>query len=255
MESSTGEEEAENEPSTRVTVKRSSMEKKAAAGAVASFRDLHTRLSRYQGTDWIFRGHADISWELIPKAGRDPYTGHEAALFESWKRRAVEHVATNFTSDWDWLAIAQHHKLATRLLDWTTNPLNAAYFAVKEPAVGPAVIHAARFEEPFKKSAETLFKQPLDCDSVAIFRPRGVVPRIVRQGGLFTVHGPPERSLESLTRDRIVILKQIVIAESYRSKLLVELARYGINSASLFPDLDGLSLYLNWSVESGEFLD
>ncbi len=52
-----------------------------------------------------------------------------------------------------------------------------------------------------------------------------------------------------------MVLRQIVIAESYRSRLLVELARYGINSASLFPDLDGLSLYLNWTVESGEFLD
>jgi len=76
-----------------------------------------------------------------------------------------------------------------------------------------------------------------------------------RQGGLFTVHGPPEKSLESVAHERIVVLKQIVIAESYRSKLLAELARYGINSASLFPDLDGLSSYLNWTVESGEFLD
>ena len=121
--------------------------------------------------------------------------------------------------------------------------------------MGHAVIHAAKFEEPFTKSAETVSKEPLAFGSVGIFRPRGVVPRIVRQGGLFTVHGPPELSLEKLTRNRIVTLKQIVIAESYRSTLLVELARYGINSASLFPDLDGLSLYLNWSVESGEFLD
>ena len=120
---------------------------------------------------------------------------------------------------------------------------------------GPAVIHAAKFEEPFTKSAETVLSEPLKFGSVGILRPRGVVPRIVRQGGLFTVHGPPERSLESLTRDRIVKLKQIVIAKSYRSKLLAELARYGINSASLFPDLDGLSSYLNWTVESGEFLD
>ena len=231
------------------------MDQKTAAGAVGSFRELHARLSRYHGSDWIFRGHADLGWELIPKAGASPISGHEAALFESWKRRAVEHVASQFASDWDWLAIAQHHGLATRLLDWTTNPLNAAYFAVREHRAGPAVIHAAKFEEPFTKSAETVLNEPLKFGSVGILRPRGVVPRIVRQGGLFTVHGPPERSLESLTRDRIVKLKQIVVAESYRPKLLVELARYGINSASLFPDLDGLSAYLNWTVKSGEFLD
>ncbi len=52
-----------------------------------------------------------------------------------------------------------------------------------------------------------------------------------------------------------VILKQIVIAESYRPMRLAELARYGLNSAALFPDLDGLSSYYNWTVESGEFLE
>jgi hypothetical protein len=127
---------------------------------------------------------------------------------------------------------------------------------VREGKDGPAVIHAAKFDAPFKGSAETLFiNGPLKCDSVAIFRPRGIVPRIVRQGGLFTVHGPPEKSLESLTQERIVTLKQVVIAQSYRSKLLTELAHYGISSASLFPDLDGLSSHLNWTVASGEFLD
>jgi len=89
---------------------------------------------------------------------------------------------------------------------------------------------------------------------VGVFRPRGVTPRIVRQGGLFTVHGPPETPLESVNPE-FVELKRINIAESYREKLLHELARYGVNSAVLFPDLDGLSRYLNWTVESGGFLD
>jgi hypothetical protein len=74
------------------------MDKKAGGGAVDSFCELHTRLSRY-GKDWIFRGHADAGWELVPKAGRPPYIGHEETLFESWKRRAVEHLASHFTSD------------------------------------------------------------------------------------------------------------------------------------------------------------
>ena len=176
------------------------------AASVTQFRELHTRLSRY-GKDWIFRGHADVSWELIPKAGREIYRGHEETLFESWKQRAVEHLAAHFTSDWDWLAIAALTG-SNALLDWTTNPLNAAYFAGEESRQGPAVIHAAKFEAPFSSSAEMLFEEPLKCDSVAIFQPRAVVPRIVRQGGLFTVHGPPERALESLTRDRIVSLNE-----------------------------------------------
>jgi hypothetical protein len=233
-------------------VKRFTMAKKAS-GAVASFAELHDRLSRF-GARWIFRGHADAKWELKPKVGRPPYQGREVPLFNSWKRRAIEHLPSHVVSDSDWLAIAQHHGLATRLLDWTTNPLNAAYFAVREQRPGPAVIHAAAFGMAFGSPASS-FEKPFDVSGVAIFRPPGVVPRIVRQEGLFTIHGPPDQPLEVYARDKIVTLDRILIAESYRLKLRAELARYGIHSASLFPDLDNLSYYLNWTVEAGEILD
>ena len=232
------------------------MGKRPAPGAVASFCELHERLSGF-GEGWIFRGHANASWKLVPKAGRKQYLGHEKTLLQAWKRRAVEHLASHTYSEWELLAIAQHHGLATRLLDWTTNPLNAAYFSVKEPESrepekGPAVIHAERFPKGFDQPIEGSLPNPLDLKGVEVFRPRGVVPRIVRQGGLFTIHGPPDTSLEDLPA-KVVALKRIEVAEAYRPKLLAELARYGINSSTLFPDLDGLSSYLNWTVKSGAF--
>ncbi len=86
----------------------------------------------------------------------------------------------------------------------------------------------------------------MSCPGIAVFNPSGVVPRITRQGGLFTIHNPPSSPLEELPPG-VVKLRRIVIAARYRSALLAELAFYGVTSASLFPDLDGLSRYFNWS--------
>lgn len=171
---------------------------RGARRPATSFADLHDRLSSYRG-GWIFRGHSDPAWRLVPKGGRPPFLGRDKELFESWKRRALEYLTMRPNSDWDWLAIAQHHGLATRLLDWTTNPLNAAYFAVRNPRPGPAVIHAARFEHRFSDSADLANADPMTAPGILIYRPSGVVPRITRQGGCsrFTTR-PAIRSTSSL---------------------------------------------------------
>ena len=231
---------------TRCVVKKST-----SAGGVASFRALHERLS-YYGEGWIFRGQAKATWNLVPKVGREKSNSEkEKKLFDVWRRRAFGHMPSPDLSAWELLAIAQHHGLATRLLDWTRNPLNAAFFPVQESWPGPAVIHAIRFGDKFWKSQEDVLKEePLSFQGIAVYLPPDVVPRIVRQDGVFTVHGPPEWDLERVGPD-FVTLQRIEIAESYRETLRKDLARYGIHAASLFADLDGLSHYLNWACESG----
>jgi hypothetical protein len=208
-----------------------------------NFMELHEALSEYRrDMSFVFRGQSQVQWGLVPKAGREEFAHiRDDVLFNSFRRRGVEYLASQPDNDWDWLAIAQHHGLATRLLDWTNNPLIAAYFAVCEDVDDDAAIYA--FFPTYGWTAVKERPDPFNAGGVAIFRPRGVVPRITRQGGCFTIHGPPSTDIK---HEDCGILHRIVIKKEYRSELLIELSRYGINAFTVFPDLDGVSNYLNW---------
>lgn len=211
---------------------------------VECFEDLHACLAQFRDGRWVFRGHSSVDWTLVPKAGRAPFAGvDEVAVLESWKRRAVELVDAPPTSNWDWLAIAQHHGLATRLLDWSSNPLAAAYFAAHGSPESDACLYA--YSPKWHVAREKV--EPFDFKTVALFLPSAVVSRIARQSGLFTIHGTPTQALEDLD-DTFGALHKILIPATYRTQLATDLDYYGISRASLFPDLDGLSDYFNWYV-------
>ena len=223
---------------------------------ITSFQAFHDLIRSHHKVwwRWYYRGHSRPEYELRPKVGREPFAttvAKDKVMFEKWKRHAVAYVTAppSQLSEWDWLAIAQHHGLATRLLDWTFNPLAAAFFAVVSSAnevdkAHDAVVYAHFSPSDFIDTTKKI--DPFRCRGIYRVAPRSVAPRIGRQGGIFTVHGPPSHDLQQHLpkKDK---LKRIVIDRSYKKDFAVQLSHYGMNRLSLFPDLDGLSAHINWS--------
>lgn len=214
------------------------------ADKVENFAQLHQELMEFRDDNsWIYRGQSDPSWELKPKAGRPPFSGKDdLRYFEGWKRRAARFIdPTRLQNDWQWLQLAQHHGLPTRLLDWTWSPLVATFFAIwNESKTNDAVVYAYRVDGHIVTD-----KTPIDeVDSVALVKSTEIDARITSQSALFTIHPKPSEPM-NVDQDR---LKTITIKGSARTELLKDLDHYGVNQASIFADLDGLSSHICWSI-------
>ena len=232
------------------------METKHTITSVTEFIEFTKKYDPNSGhIGYIFRGHADKEWKLIPSLGRlSNYDKREAESFNIWRNLAVAYDPNLPSNDLEALAIAQHHGLATQLLDWTYNPLVALYFAVYDcpEKDGCVIVYAPTYTttpesfEKDKKRTEIL---------VMIYRPRAISPRILNQKGLFTYHIDASQVIEEENDEgNLTNLKKIIIPNEYKKDILSDLNICGINHSLLFPNLDGLSKHINWLFDDNIFI-
>ena len=218
---------------------------------IESFIRAAARVRQTPDELWMFRGHADASWPLHPKIDRldclryrtaehISRLDHEKRLLWHFKKWGAPHLVRGL-DEWELIAIAQHHGLVTRLLDWTANPLTGLFFAVEDDRETDFAVWMFK-QLPDEASWVSFPKGPLSANKLVSFDPPHVTSRIPSQAAKFTAHPPDMDANESPWPGALV---KLVFKSKDRLLFRNRLRNLGVSHATLFPDLDGITATLN----------
>ena len=219
-----------------------------------------------------YRGLRSSRYKLLPTLHRfDIPVASEAHLMNRFKQNAHEFLDERPQGEWEWMLLARHHGLPSRLLDWTENPLAALFFASDtsgirsngvlwcltptdlniianptepsslalpmlldegEPSAGD------QFLNIYRTSSVSLSREDLSVPPAAVLSIR-TTKRIQAQMGVFTIHHSDTTPLEEWGTQSH--LWRFIIPNEAKPSIRTELQGVGINALTLFPELDNVA--------------
>lgn len=224
-------------------------------------------------SSFAFRGMNRASYPLVTgltRLGR-PSPERERAILRAFQKYAFG-VDLPASSVWNWLALAQHHGLPTRLFDWTYSPYVAMHFTTADVDAysDDGVIWAVDMAQAnrllplslqelldmndsmvftsdmLERAAHTLevFDSLSDDTFVAFFEPPSLDARIVNQYALFSLISNPRHRLDAFLYEHPAVYRRIIVPASLKWEVRDKLDQGNITERVLFPGLDGLTRWL-----------
>jgi hypothetical protein len=220
-----------------------------------------------------YRGLSNANYELKTSLIRlgGMYSQLEPVMLRSFQKYAFRDTSPG-TSIWNWLAVAQHHGLPTRLLDWSSSPYVALHFATAEVeqfqhdgviwclnvvkareymperlrqilkedyAITYTVDMMARIASSLAEF-DNLSSEPF----VVMMEPPSMDDRIVNQAALFSLMSNPKAVLNEWLSDKPELFHRIIIPATFKWEVRDKLDNMNMNERIMFPGLDGLTQYL-----------
>ena len=229
------------------------------------------QLHRFRSA-YVYRGLEDSSYTLSSTLNRLGESHLEKHLLRNFRKYSQKQISSEYTSIWNWLALAQHHGLPTRLLDWTYSPYIALHFATADFTKyhKDGVIWAANYvdskaylpdqlarvieeegshiftAEMLERVASSLPDlSNLKRDDFAIFfEPPSIDDRIVNQYAVFSMMSDPNILISDWLKKTEVSFFKIIIPAYLKWEIRDKLDQSNINERVLFPGLDGLARWL-----------